>query len=140
MLFRSATEQAVRVLEVVEALRGGLVAAVGDEAVSLQQTGGTNELVGVPPEAGAARRAARAQDALVQAVEHLALLGRLQALLLRGDAVVDQVGLDAVVLLEEQRHVDYLKDLNCEFGQGFHYSRPLPAKDFEALLKQPTGR
>ncbi|HHF2918229.1 EAL domain-containing protein [Vibrio sp. VGrn 2] len=41
--------------------------------------------------------------------------------------------------IEEQRHVDYLKDLNCEFGQGFHYSRPLPAKDFEALLKQPTG-
>ncbi|GAK22472.1 LOW QUALITY PROTEIN: sensory box/GGDEF family protein ScrC [Vibrio sp. JCM 19052] len=40
--------------------------------------------------------------------------------------------------IEEQRHVDYLKDLNCEFGQGFHYSRPLPAKDFEALLAKPT--
>lgn len=36
--------------------------------------------------------------------------------------------------IEEQRHVDYLKNLNCEFGQGFHYSRPLPAKEFEALL------
>ncbi|MGX1926772.1 putative bifunctional diguanylate cyclase/phosphodiesterase [Vibrio sp. NH-7] len=40
--------------------------------------------------------------------------------------------------IEEQRHVDYLKNLNCEFGQGFHYSRPLPAKDFEALLAKPT--
>jgi EAL domain-containing protein (putative c-di-GMP-specific phosphodiesterase class I) len=40
--------------------------------------------------------------------------------------------------IEEQRHVGYLKNLNCEFGQGFHYSRPLPAKDFEALLAKPT--
>ncbi|KGY10335.1 putative bifunctional diguanylate cyclase/phosphodiesterase [Vibrio sinaloensis] len=40
--------------------------------------------------------------------------------------------------IEERRHVDYLKNLNCEFGQGFHYSRPLPAKDFEALLAKPT--
>ncbi len=40
--------------------------------------------------------------------------------------------------IEEQRHVDYLKNLNCEFGQGFHYSRALPAKDFEALLAKPT--
>ncbi|YCO01488.1 putative bifunctional diguanylate cyclase/phosphodiesterase [Vibrio sp. VNB-15] len=40
--------------------------------------------------------------------------------------------------IEEQRHVDYLKNLNCEFGQGFHYSRPLPAKDFEAILAKPT--
>ncbi|MDA0129331.1 EAL domain-containing protein [Vibrio sp. MarTm2] len=40
--------------------------------------------------------------------------------------------------IEEQRHVDYLKNLNCEFGQGFHYSRPLPAKGFEALLAKPT--
>ncbi|MGR5454020.1 putative bifunctional diguanylate cyclase/phosphodiesterase [Vibrio alfacsensis] len=40
--------------------------------------------------------------------------------------------------IEEQRHVDYLKNLNCEFGQGFHYSRPVPAEEFEALLKRPT--
>lgn len=38
--------------------------------------------------------------------------------------------------IEEQRHVDYLTNLNCEFGQGFHYSRPLPAIEFESLLKQ----
>ncbi|ELY2119124.1 TPA: putative bifunctional diguanylate cyclase/phosphodiesterase [Vibrio parahaemolyticus] len=40
--------------------------------------------------------------------------------------------------IEEQRHVDYLNELNCEFGQGFHYSRPVPAKVFEQLLNQPT--
>ncbi len=38
--------------------------------------------------------------------------------------------------IEERRHVDYLKERNCEFGQGFYYSRPLPAEEFEALLKQ----
>ena len=58
------------------------VAAVGDEAVGLQQPGRADELVGVPPEARAGGRAARAQDALVQAVQLVALLGRLQALLL----------------------------------------------------------
>lgn len=40
--------------------------------------------------------------------------------------------------IEERRHVDYLNNLNCEFGQGFYYSRPLPAEEFEALLKQPS--
>ncbi|EIJ6614472.1 EAL domain-containing protein [Vibrio parahaemolyticus] len=40
--------------------------------------------------------------------------------------------------IEEQRHVDYLNELNSEFGQGFHYSRPVPAKEFEQLLNQPT--
>ncbi len=40
--------------------------------------------------------------------------------------------------IEEQRHVDYLNELNCEFGQGFHYSRPVPAKEFEQLLNQPA--
>ncbi|WP_417878096.1 putative bifunctional diguanylate cyclase/phosphodiesterase [Vibrio sp.] len=39
--------------------------------------------------------------------------------------------------IEERRHVDYLRNLNCEFGQGFYYSRPLPAEEFEALFKQP---
>ncbi len=38
--------------------------------------------------------------------------------------------------IEERRHVDYLNERNCEFGQGFYYSRPLPAEEFEALLKQ----
>src|SRR5450830_322898 len=70
-----ATEQTVRVFEVVQALGGGFVTAVSDEAIRLQQTSGAHELVGVPPEAGAAGRAAGAQNALVQAVELFALFG-----------------------------------------------------------------
>jgi hypothetical protein len=77
-----ATEQAVRIFQVVQTLAGGFVAAVGDEAVGLQQAGRADELVRVPPERRAAGRAAGAQDALVQAVELFALFGRLQALLL----------------------------------------------------------
>jgi EAL domain-containing protein (putative c-di-GMP-specific phosphodiesterase class I) len=34
-----------------------------------------------------------------------------------------------------------LKDFNCDFGQGYFYSRPVPARNFEALLAemQSTG-
>src|ERR1700751_1226211 len=60
---RVAAEQAVRILEIVQARASVLVAAVGDEAVRLQQAGGADELVRVPPEAGAGRGARCAQDA-----------------------------------------------------------------------------
>ena len=101
-----AAEQAVRVFEVVKAPGGVLVAAVGDEAVGLQQAGRADELVGVPPEAGAGGRTRGAEDALVQAVELVALFGALQALFFRRQGVVDEVRLDRVVLLEELRHID----------------------------------
>jgi EAL domain-containing protein (putative c-di-GMP-specific phosphodiesterase class I) len=29
-----------------------------------------------------------------------------------------------------------LKNFGCDYGQGYHYSRPLPVADFEALLEQ----
>mgnify|MGYP007002851536 CR=1 FL=1 len=74
--------QAERILERVETFAGHLVAAVGEPAIGLEQDRRPQELIGVPPIAGARRRAAGAQDALVQAVELLALLGRLQALFL----------------------------------------------------------
>ncbi len=79
---RVAAEQPVRVLEVVEALVDRLVARVGDEAVGGEQPGRTDELVRVPPERRAGGRAAGAEDALVEPVELLAVLGRLQPLLL----------------------------------------------------------
>jgi hypothetical protein len=44
-----AAEQPVRILEVVQALAGGLVARIGDEAVGLQETRRADELVRVPP-------------------------------------------------------------------------------------------
>src|SRR3546814_16479542 len=61
--------------------RSIFVAAVGEPAIGLEQDRGAQELVAVPPIAGAARRAASAQDAFVQAVELFAVLGRLQSLL-----------------------------------------------------------
>src|SRR3954467_8115416 len=77
---RVATEQAVRVFQVVQARVGRFVAAVGDETVRLQQASRADELVRVPPERRARSRAAGAQDALVQAVELFALGRGLQAL------------------------------------------------------------
>src|SRR3972149_7142827 len=46
---RVATEQAVRIFQVVEPLPGRLVAGVGDDAVGLEQARRPDELVGVPP-------------------------------------------------------------------------------------------
>ncbi|GMQ46819.1 bifunctional diguanylate cyclase/phosphodiesterase [Vibrio sp. 10N] len=37
--------------------------------------------------------------------------------------------------IEEQWHTDFLNSIHCEFGQGFFYSRPVPADEFEQLLK-----
>src|SRR5690554_985886 len=45
-----ATEQSIRVFQVVQTLASCLIARIGDETVSLQQTGRANELVGIPPE------------------------------------------------------------------------------------------
>src|SRR5690348_9465154 len=52
-----ATVELEGVLEVVQALARGLVAAVRDPAIGLQQDGGTQVAVAVPPVAGAARGA-----------------------------------------------------------------------------------
>ena len=101
-----AAKQPVRVFEIVETLARGFVARVGDEPVGLQQSRGADKLVGIPPERRAGRRAACAQDALVEAVQLLAIRRRLQTLLLGRRRVVDEVGLDRVVLLEELAHVD----------------------------------
>ncbi|OEF27536.1 putative bifunctional diguanylate cyclase/phosphodiesterase [Vibrio rumoiensis] len=37
--------------------------------------------------------------------------------------------------IEDQWLVDYLTTMQCEFGQGFFYSKPVSAEDFEQLLK-----
>ena len=36
--------------------------------------------------------------------------------------------------IEEQQQSDFLQKLNCEYGQGYLFSKPLPAADFEKLL------
>jgi EAL domain-containing protein (putative c-di-GMP-specific phosphodiesterase class I) len=36
--------------------------------------------------------------------------------------------------VETGKHVAALRSLGCEFGQGYHFSKPLSRVDFEALL------
>lgn len=41
--------------------------------------------------------------------------------------------------IEEQNQVDALKDLGCRFGQGYFYTRPVPAEELEAYLLKQSG-
>ncbi len=38
--------------------------------------------------------------------------------------------------VEDENQLAFLKQHNCDFVQGFYYSRPLPAKDFSVMLGQ----
>lgn len=38
--------------------------------------------------------------------------------------------------IEDNWHASYLKEMGCGFGQGYYYSRPVPAEEFERILKQ----
>src|SRR3546814_963506 len=78
-----AAVQLERILEVVQARTGVLVAAVDDPEVSLQQHCRTEVAVAVPPVARATGSAAHAQDAFVEAVELGPVPLRLQALAVR---------------------------------------------------------
>ncbi|QIZ77141.1 putative bifunctional diguanylate cyclase/phosphodiesterase [Ferrimonas lipolytica] len=40
--------------------------------------------------------------------------------------------------IEAQWQADFLTKHQCQFGQGYLYSKPLPAEEFEALLRQQT--
>ena len=55
-------KESIGIFEVVQALASGLIAAVGNETVGLQETSGADEFVRVPPKRGAARGAARARS------------------------------------------------------------------------------
>lgn len=37
--------------------------------------------------------------------------------------------------IEDQWHADYLIAMHCEYGQGYFYSKPVPAAEFELLLR-----
>lgn len=69
------------VVEGLAALGGALVTRVGEPAVGLEEDGGAQVLLGVPPVRGARRGAAGAENALVEAVELVALLNRLAVFL-----------------------------------------------------------
>ncbi|MTW21003.1 ABC transporter substrate-binding protein [Allochromatium palmeri] len=44
--------------------------------------------------------------------------------------------------VENANQFDYLRDLGCDYVQGFHFYRPLPPEEFQALLceSNATGR
>ncbi|MDQ7017041.1 MAG: EAL domain-containing protein [Gammaproteobacteria bacterium] len=41
--------------------------------------------------------------------------------------------------VERQEHVDFLKELGCDIGQGHHFSKPLSETDFLAFLSQQSS-
>jgi EAL domain-containing protein (putative c-di-GMP-specific phosphodiesterase class I) len=41
--------------------------------------------------------------------------------------------------IEQELHADLLRDLGCTLGQGYLYSRPVPAPEFAELLVGPLG-
>src|SRR6266536_4341975 len=111
-----AAVEAERVLEIVEALPGRLVAAVLEPAVGLKQRGGSEETLAVPPIARAGGRAARTQDALVEAVELLAIFVALLPLLLRRRRSGPQPRLDRGVLGIEVGQIGHQVFYNRHMG------------------------
>ncbi len=41
--------------------------------------------------------------------------------------------------VENQQQVDFLKEHNCDLLQGYHFSKPIPANEFEKLLAQQVS-
>jgi predicted signal transduction protein with EAL and GGDEF domain len=41
---------------------------------------------------------------------------------------------------EMDTHIDFQIDHDCDIGQGYLFSRPVRASDFEALLRDAPGR
>ena len=91
-----------------EALLRVLIARVGDPAVGLHEHGRSEVLVAVPPVRRARRRAAKAENALVEAVQLLAVVHGLQRLL-AGEIVVLalQPRLDRVVVRVDLREIGH---------------------------------
>lgn len=75
-----ATVHAHAVIQRVLTLGGLLITGIGQPAVGLEEDGGTEVLLAVPPVRGTGGRAAGAENAFVQTVELLALLGALAVL------------------------------------------------------------
>lgn len=64
--------------------------------------------------------------------------------LLRGESILDAVVSMAHIMgmsviaegAETKEQVEFLKNINCDFVQGYYFYRPLPVSDLEALLVQ----
>lgn len=97
-----ASVQAHLVIQSSLPLLGELVSGVGNPPVAGHEHGRAEVLARVPPVAGARSGAASAQNALVHAVELLAVGNGLEVLLAgNGGVLAAQVRLDGLVLLVE---------------------------------------
>lgn len=93
-----ATVEGEGVLKGLATLRSELISAVNHPAVSLHQDGRSEVLIRVPPVRGARCRAAGAKNALIETIQLLAVLNRLQVLALRLRGLLLQEGLNRLVL------------------------------------------
>ena len=69
------TKYAERIVQFGQSIFCGGVSTVGEEAIGLEQTRGTDKPIGIPPERGTTGRATGAENALVQPIQLGALLG-----------------------------------------------------------------
>src|SRR6516225_2340158 len=102
-----AAIQSKRVFEIIEPRPGRFIAAVDDPAARLQQRGGPEIAIAVPPIAGAAAAAAGAQDALVETVELGAIFLALAPFGLRRGTVGLKPGFDRGVLRVEHGEIGH---------------------------------
>ena len=105
---RMASIQLVRIVQTLQSLLRHLITGIGDPSVRLLQNRRTQVLISVPPVRRARRRAAGAENALVQAVQKQTVLVRLQILHLVVRAhrrFLLQPRLDRRVLLVEVRQI-----------------------------------
>ncbi|WP_208677290.1 sensor domain-containing protein [Synechococcus elongatus] len=55
-------------------------------------------------------------------------------------AMAHGLGMQAIAEgVETEEHVQFLKEIGCEYAQGFFFSRPLPAAEIEPFLAQSIG-
>ena len=62
------TKYAERIVQFGQSIFCGGVSTVGEEAIGLEQTRGTDKPIGIPPEGRAASGAAGTENALIQAI------------------------------------------------------------------------
>ena len=55
-------------------------------------------------------------------------------------ALARSLGLESTAEgIEQEEHVHFLQNLKCEYGQGYHFSRPLTYPDFLSLIDRNKG-
>ena len=55
--------------------------------------------------------------------------------------LAQNLGMDVVAEgVETQEQLDFLKQMECKYAQGFYFSRPIPAEDAQELLLNPAIR